>query len=130
MDFLAGVVLHDIGKLREFTLNQYGLVKQYSDEGKLLGHSALGVLMVAEKAKELSISQEELFPLQHMILSHHGKAELGAAVEPMCIEAQLLSQLDGIDSRLEICRCVLDKTEKGQFSELIRALNKQIYRVA
>lgn len=128
--FLAGVVLHDIGKLREFTLNQYGLVKQYSDEGKLLGHSALGVLMVAEKAKELSISQEELFPLQHMILSHHGKAELGAAVEPMCIEAQLLSQLDGIDSRLEICRCALDKTEKGQFSDIIRTLNKQIYRVA
>ena len=87
--------------------------------------------MVAEKAKELSISQEELFPLQHMILSHHhGKAELGAAVEPMCIEAQLLSQLDGIDGRLELCRCALDKTEKGQFSDIIRALNKQIYRVA
>lgn len=127
---LAGVVLHDIGKLREFTLNEYGLVKQYSDEGKLLGHSALGVLMVEEKAKELNVPKEMLLPLQHMILSHHGKAEFGAAVEPMCIEAQILTYLDGLDSRMEMCRCALDKTEKGQFSDLIRALNKQIYRVA
>lgn len=127
---LAGVVLHDIGKLQEFSLNEYGLVKQYSDAGRLLGHSVLGVLMVEEKAKELKIPKERLLPLQHLILSHHGRAEYGAAVEPMCAEAQILTYLDGLDSRMEICRCALDKTEKGQFSDLIRPLNKQIYRVA
>lgn len=111
-------------------MNEYGLVKQYSDAGRLLGHSVLGVLMVEEKAKELKIPKERLLPLQHLILSHHGKAEYGAAVEPMCTEAQILTYLDGLDSRMEICRCALDKTEKGQFSDLIRTLNKQIYRVA
>lgn len=127
---LAGVVLHDIGKMQEFSLNEYGLVKQYSDAGKLLGHPVLGVLMVEEMAGVLEIPKERMRPLQHLILSHHGRAEYGAAVEPMCIEAQILSYLDGLDSRMEICRCALDKTEKGQFSDLIRTLNKQIYRVA
>ena len=44
----SGVVLHDIGKLREFALSEYGLVREYSSEGKLLGHSALGAMMVAD----------------------------------------------------------------------------------
>lgn len=126
----AGVALHDIGKLREYVLSDYGLVKEYSAEGKLLGHSALGAMMVAEKAKDLGVPRAEVMALEHMLLSHHGKAELGAAVEPMCIEAQILTYLDGLDSRLEICRDALKKVQSGEFSDMFRALNKQIYRVA
>lgn len=126
----SGVVLHDIGKLREFALSEYGLVKEYSTEGKLLGHSALGAMMVADKAKEMGAPRECAVVLEHMILSHHGSAELGAAVEPMCIEAQILTYLDGLDSRLEIYRDALKKVKAGDFSDMIRALNKQIYRVA
>ena len=83
--------------------------------------------MVEEKAKELGLPSSEMTVLQHLILSHHGKAEHGAAVEPMCIEAQILTYLDGLDSRVEIYRCALEKTEKGQFSDVIRVLNRSIY---
>lgn len=86
--------------------------------------------MVADKAKEMGAPRECAVVLAHMILSHHGNAELGAAVEPMCIEAQILTCLDGLDSRMEIYRNALKKVKTGEFSDMIRALNKQIYRVA
>ena len=67
--------------------------------------------------------------LQHMILSHHGQPEFGAAVLPQCAEAELLCYIDMIDSRMEIYREVLDKTEVGQFSDRVFALdNKRLYR--
>ena len=123
----SGVILHDIGKIREFDLNELGVVKDYSVDGKLIGHSALGAMMVEEKAKELGLPESEMTVLKHLVLSHHGKAEFGATVEPMCIEAQILTYLDGLDSRIEIYRCALEKTEKGKFSDVVRALNKQVY---
>ena len=123
----SGVVLHDIGKLREFDLNELGVVKDYSVDGKLIGHSALGALMVEEKAKELGLPESEMTVLKHLILSHHGKAEFGATVEPMCIEAQILTYLDGLDSRIEIYRTALNKTVRGQFSDYVQALNKSVY---
>lgn len=67
--------------------------------------------------------------LQHLILSHHGDPAFGAAVLPQCAEAELLSYIDLIDSRMEIYREVLDKTEPGQFSDRVFALdNKRLYR--
>ena len=55
--------------------------------------------------------------------------EFGAAVLPQCAEAELLCYIDMIDSRMEIYREVLDKTEPGQFSDRVFALdNKRLYR--
>ena len=64
-----------------------------------------------------------------MILSHHGTPEFGAAVVPACAESELLSYIDMMDSRMEIYRETLEKTEPGAFSDRIFALdNKRIYR--
>lgn len=66
--------------------------------------------------------------LQHMLLSHHGQPEFGAAVLPQCAEAELLCYIDLIDSRMEIYRETLEKLEPGQFSERVFALdNKRLY---
>ena len=45
---LTGTFLHDIGKLREFDLTKQNLVKDYSTNGRLLGHPMLGVMMVED----------------------------------------------------------------------------------
>ena len=63
-----------------------------------------------------------------MILSHHGEPEFGAAVRPMCAESELLSELDKLDSRMEIYREALSDLNEGEFSQRIFALEKKIYR--
>ena len=62
----------------------------------------MGAQEIAAVAAELGVPEEKSVLLQHMVLSHHGEPEFGAAVRPMCAEAELLSYIDMIDSRMEI----------------------------
>ncbi len=126
---LAGAFLHDFAKIREFSLSPTGLVTDYSVAGQLLGHLVMGAEETAQVCRELNIPEEKSLLLQHMILSHHGTPEFGAAVVPACAESELLSYIDMMDSRMEIYRETLEKTEQGAFSDRIFALdNKRIYR--
>ena len=88
----------------------------------------MGAQETAEIAKELGVPEEKSVLLQHMLLSHHGQPEFGAAVVPACAESELLSLIDTIDSRMEIYRETLAELEPGQFSKRIFALDKRIYR--
>ncbi len=124
---LTGTLLHDIAKLVEFTTSDLGLVTGYSTKGQLLGHLVMGAQEAAEVCRELSISEEKSVLVQHMLLSHHGQPEFGAAVVPQCAEAELLSCIDIIDSRMEIYRETLEKTPVGEFSQRLFALDKKIY---
>ena len=105
------------------------VITDYTTEGQLLGHLVMGAREAAEVCAACGVSEERAMLLQHMILSHHGEPQFGAAVLPQCAEAELLCYIDLIDSRMEIYREVLDKTEVGQFSDRIFALdNKRLYR--
>jgi len=126
---LTGTLLHDFEKREEFTFSQLGLVTEYSVKGQLLGHLVMGAQEVAAAAAELAIPEEKSVLLQHMILSHHGEPEWGAAVRPMCAEAELLSYIDLIDSRMEIYKGSFETTPVGEFSGRIYALDgKRVYR--
>ena len=121
-------LLHDFAKLEEFTVSQLGLVTGSSTKGQLLGHLVMGAQEVAEVARELGIDEEKSVLVQHMLLSHHGQPEFGAAVVPQCAEAELLSYIDNIDSRMEIYRENFEKLQPGEFSQRIFALEKRVYR--
>jgi len=125
---LTGTLLHDFAKLEEFTVSQLGLVTGYSTKGQLLGHLVMGAQEVAEVARELGIEEEKSVLVQHMLLSHHGQPEFGAAVVPQCAEAELLSYIDNIDSRMEIYRENFEKLQPGEFSQRIFTLEKRVYR--
>jgi len=126
---LAGTLLHDFGKEREFTFSELGLVTDYSTKGQLLGHLVMGAQETAEVAEMLGIPEEKSVLLQHLLLSHHGDPEFGAAVLPQCAEAELLSLIDQIDSRMEIYREALAPLKSGEFSQRIFALdNRRIYK--
>ena len=126
---LAGTLLHDFGKEREFTFSELGLVTDYSTKGQLLGHLVMGAQETAEVAEMLGIPEEKSVLLQHLLLSHHGEPEFGAAVLPQCAEAELLSLIDQIDSRMEIYREVLAPLKAGEFSQRVFALdNRRIYK--
>lgn len=124
---LAGTLLHDMAKLKEFVVSQLGVVTEYSLSGQLLGHLVMGAEEVAEVCRTLAVPEEKSILLQHLLLSHHGQPEFGAAVVPQCAEAELLAAIDNIDSRMEIYRENLENTPEGQFSPRIFALERRIY---
>lgn len=126
---LAGTFAHDLQKEAEFTFSQLGLVTEYSTKGKLLGHLVMGAQEIAEIADELDVPEEKSVLLQHMVLSHHGQTEFGAAVVPQCAESELLSYIDMIDSRMEIYREEFADMKTGEFSDRIFALDgKRVYK--
>ena len=125
---LAGTFAHDLQKETEFVFSELGMVIDYSMKGQLLGHLVMGAEEVAEISKELDIDGAKAVLLQHMVLSHHGEPEFGAAVKPMCAESELLSYIDMIDSRMEIYRETLENMNPGEFSNRIFALEKRVYR--
>lgn len=127
---LAGTLLHDFSKIEEFTVSPLGLVTDYSVKGNLLGHLVMGAQEVAKVAEQLGTPEEKAVLLQHMILSHHGEPEFGAAVRPQCAESDLLSYIDMIDSRMEIYRETLQEVPEGEFSKRIFALDHRVYHHA
>jgi 3'-5' exoribonuclease len=100
---LVGIVLHDLGKIRELTYDTSFL---YTDEGQLIGHIVIGIEMLDEKARVASeilgqpIPEESLLRLKHMILSHHGTYEFGSPRLPMTPEAIFLHHLDNLDAKV------------------------------
>lgn len=64
---MAAALVHDIGKVREFT---YGAEFGVSEEGRMLGHLALGAELVGSAGR--SLPAEKRLALLHCVLSHHG----------------------------------------------------------
>jgi len=64
---MAAALLHDVGKAREFT---YGARFELSDEGRMLGHLAIGAQLIAGAAED--VPAERRLPLLNCVLSHHG----------------------------------------------------------
>jgi 3'-5' exoribonuclease len=64
---MAAALLHDIGKVREFT---YGAEFGTTEEGRLLGHLALGAEIIGSAAGDMPA--ERRAALLHCVLSHHG----------------------------------------------------------
>lgn len=125
----AGIIMHDLFKITEFASDPFGNVKDYTMDGLLLGHLVRGVASVQEAAKELGIApnEEYLLLLEHMIISHHGKAEYGSVRPPMFPEAELLHYIDNIDAKLNQFYSILDRTPAGVFSEHIAPLERRVY---
>lgn len=126
---LTGAILHDIAKTEEFCVNDMGIADNYSVEGNLLGHLAMGAMKISAYAERLNLSKQTAVLVEHMILSHHGEPEFGAAVRPMFMEAELLSELDLMDSRVYEMREAVTGAKSGDFSQRVWALdNRKLFR--
>ena len=96
---VAGALLHDIGKVEEFSFATYPF--NYSDRGRLVGHLVIGAEMVRERVGAIKDFPEELaIRIQHLILSHHGQYEFGSPCLPMMPEAFVLNFLDDLDAKM------------------------------
>lgn len=124
----GGVILHDIGKIHEFTS---ATDTTRSRNGNLLGHIPIMTSEIQEVAKALSIDKdsEEVALLQHMVLAHHGKPEWGSARTPLIQEAEILHMIDNIDAKMNTMTRALEKTKAGEFTEKLFALdNRSFYK--
>ena len=125
---LSGAILHDIAKIREYTVNSAGIVDGHTVEGMLLGHLVMGAEDVGRKCDELNISANTKYLLQHMLISHHGKLEFGAAVRPAFIEAEVLSQLDLFDANMYEMADAVKDVKSGDFTGRLWMLdNRRLY---
>lgn len=120
---IAGAMLHDIAKTEEYLVNEAGTADGYSVNGNLLGHISMGAEIVGKYAERLEINKQTETLIKHMILSHHGLPEYGAAVKPMIMEAEILSELDLMDSRLYEMKEAVEKVDKGSFTPPIWAID-------
>lgn len=125
---LAGAMLHDIAKTKEYEMTPSGLASGYTVKGNLVGHLAMGAIMIEDAARRLGIESEAVVLLQHMALSHHGDPEFGAAVRPAFIEAELLSQLDMMDARMFEMREATNSADTGDFTGRMWSMdNRKLY---
>lgn len=95
---VAGALLHDLGKIEEFSLADSF---DYTEDGRLVGHIVRAVVMVEQAADALGFPEEMRRQLVHLIASHHGTHEWGSPVVPKTLEAVILHQLDLLDSRVQ-----------------------------
>lgn len=124
---IAGVVLHDIGKVYE-----QDPLEGYTDEGQLVGHIAIGLEMLLWAAAEVEgmgdtdLGNEQLDQLKHLILSHHGRKEYGSPVEPRTAEAHVLHLIDMIDSRMNMIAGAVEDVDEG-WTEKVYPLGGPLY---
>jgi 3'-5' exoribonuclease len=124
---LAGVILHDLGKIKEFTGPP---CPQRTVPGELLGHIVLGWEMIREEARALEFPDEQLLlSLEHIIIAHHGAKEFGSPSLPQTPEALLVYHLDEIDAKLHMAfHHINTDTSEGDFTSYHKGLNRRLYR--
>jgi 3'-5' exoribonuclease len=107
---LTGVVLHDIGKVRELT---WDIGFEYSVEGVLLGHIQMGMELVGKTIDRLPAFPPRLKTLVlHLILSHHGKLEFGSPKLPMIPEALVLNFIDDLDAKMQAVASEFERSSR------------------
>ncbi len=122
---LAGALLHDIGKMEEFSFASVPF--DYTDSGRLIGHLVLGCDLVRNHAADIPGFPARLLDrLVHLILSHHGRHEFGAPCLPMTLEALLLHHLDDMDAKVNYIDRLSEQIEPGtyQWSDYQRPLER------
>ncbi len=122
---LMGALLHDLGKMREFTFEP---AVQATAAGGLLGHIVISLEMCNDLCRRISDFPETIrLHLQHLIASHHGEREFGSPEVPKTREAMALHVIDLLDSKLAIfLEASRRATPEQEFSDYIPAVSRRI----
>jgi 3'-5' exoribonuclease len=123
----AGALLHDVGKVDAYNIVPY---IDYSDEGRLEGHVALGYARIKDAMNKLEDFPCELSKeLSHLLLSHHGELSNAAPVVPMTVEAFILHHSDEIDSKVNALQRISKEqdTPRRKWSNYVNLLDRFIY---
>jgi 3'-5' exoribonuclease len=125
---LTGVVLHDIGKLQELAYEDGSA--SYTRDGNLVGHIALGLMLVREAVNGISGFPADLrAQVEHLVASHHGTREYGSPTEPKTVEAFILAAVDELDAKInQVRRAVNDDPGDAEFTAWNKRLGRVLYK--
>jgi 3'-5' exoribonuclease len=118
---LLGVLYHDLGKILELGAMP---ANDYTKAGRLVGHVVIGRDLLRERCAAIPELPDDLqLLLEHLVLSHQGKREWGAPVEPMTAEAIALAFIDDLDSKLNQLRAA---QQAGAGFQFLRPLGRYV----
>jgi 3'-5' exoribonuclease len=121
---LAGVLLHDTGKAIEY---EGTLATKRSRRGILQGHVVLGYQLARKHGIKARLDPDRLERLEHVILSHQGEPEWGAAVYAATPEAVFVSMIDNLDAKMGMVQRALRQAGgNDEFSERLPGLSSQL----
>lgn len=121
---MAGILLHDVGKTIEY---EGALAPRRSRKGILQGHVVLGYQLVRRAGLKAHLDPDRLERLEHIILSHQGELEWGAAAMAATPEAVFVSMVDNLDAKMGMVqRALRQATGAEDFSERLPGLNAQL----
>jgi len=121
---MAGILLHDTGKTIEY---EGTLATKRSRRGILQGHVVLGYQLARKAGMKAKLAPDLLERLEHIILSHQGEPEWGAAVYAATPEAVLVSMIDNLDAKMGMVQRALRQAAEGdEFSERLPGLNASL----
>ncbi|MBI4322514.1 MAG: HD domain-containing protein [Chloroflexi bacterium] len=124
---LTAAILHDVGKVREYV---YRRCIDFSDEGRLLGHIALGEEVVVSTASQVpGFPGEVLVKLRHMVLSHHGQYEWQSPKRPKTIEACVLHLADYFSGQVAIFASLIkaNQTQDTSWTAYNKFLERSVF---
>ena len=123
---IAGALLHDVGKVLEYQYTtQEGISR--TTIGVLQGHVVLGYRLVRSAALRQKLHPVWLERLEHIVLSHQGEPEWGAAIYPATPEAILVGLSDNLDAKMAMVHHQLKKALPNQvFSDFVAGLNSKV----
>jgi 3'-5' exoribonuclease len=131
---LFSLFIHDLGKTVELSWDQ-GF--QYTNEGQLIGHIVRGAVWLQVKAAQASRAEPDaklpgdtLRVLQHILISHHGVPEHGAAKVPATPEAVFVAMLDNLDAKAQAALSAAKRefAGGGEWTDRVFALDTKLYR--
>lgn len=121
---MAGVLLHDTGKVIEY---QGALSTARSRKGILQGHVVLGYQLARKAGIKCKLNPDLLERLEHIILSHQGELEWGAAAIAATPEAVFVAKIDDLDAKMGMVQRLLRQAgENDEFSDKHLGLNSQL----
>jgi 3'-5' exoribonuclease len=124
---VAGAILHDIGKLREYDCRPEGAA--FSAAGALIGHILLGRDIVREAAAELNLEADTLLRLEHIIVAHQRLPEWGSPKPPMTPESLLVHYADDIDAKYHMMAAILkNDANPGPVTSKKNVLMQHVYK--
>jgi 3'-5' exoribonuclease len=121
---MAGILLHDTGKTIEY---EGTLSTKRSRRGILQGHVVLGYQLARKAGMKAKLPLELLERLEHVILSHQGEPEWGAAVYAASPEAVFVSMVDHLDAKMGMVqRALRQASDVSEFSERLPGLSSPL----
>lgn len=127
---IAGAVLHDIGRVKEYEGSAPGAVPRPGIDGELFGHILLGRDLVREAARDIPDLKPELVKLlEHIIYTHLTRPEWGSPKLPCIPEVLIVHHADDLDAKFEMyARCLTKDDSDGPFTNRDPVLNRPLLK--